>query len=143
MDFFNLLASKLTGSKIFGVSSFLYQAKMFNSPVSYAKELYEFFGVSETDYPYCAVGILADGRTRVYFSKEPLNNSTSVPYTHYTLSYNSELVSVTDAKIVVEWIKLKSVSAFTSNNANYTTVPGVYFANYQIENTDTVTCYKL
>lgn len=32
MNFFNLLASKITGSKMFGASTFVYQAKLFDKP---------------------------------------------------------------------------------------------------------------
>lgn len=111
---------------------------------SYDEELYEHFGMSKEEYPYLAIGILySSNKTRVYFSKEPLNNVTSVSYKHITVNTTSGLADVTDAKTVVEWVKSKFVAPFSFNSATWTTMAGTYFANYSIENTDTVTCYPL
>ncbi len=111
---------------------------------SYASELYSHFGMSKEEYPYVAVGVLySSNKTRVYFTKEPLNNVTRVSYKHVTANTTSGLADVTDAKTVVEWVKSKFVAPFSFNEGTWTTQDGTYFANYSIENTDTVTCYPL
>lgn len=110
---------------------------------SYAEELWTHFGMSEETYPWVAVGVLDNGSTRVYFSADKLNNKTTVKYKHITVTTTSGLEGVTDAKTVVEWVKSKFAAPFTFNDANFTTVAGTYFANYEIDETDTVKYYPL
>ncbi len=110
---------------------------------SYAPELYTHFGMSEETYPCVAVAVQEDGKTRVVFSQNPLNNTTNVAYKHFTIERTSGVSGVTDSKTVIEWVKTNIPSTTSMGSANWKTVAGTYFANYEIEETDTVKYYPL
>lgn len=110
---------------------------------SYADKIYEYYGLDKAAYPYLTVGILAEGRTRIYCSAEPLNTTDSKAYSHYTVSRTTGLVGETDVGVVFGWLKgaIQSIASLT--NAQYYLPEGTFFANYPIEETETVKYYPL
>ena len=109
---------------------------------SYADKIYEYYNIDKLTYPYLTVGVLSD-KTRIYFSAEPLDTTESKAYSHYTISKTKGLEDETDAGVVFGWIKGCVVSIPSLTDANYHLPNGVFFANYPIEETDTIKYYPL
>jgi hypothetical protein len=119
MDFFNLLASKLTGSKIFGVSSFLYQAKMLTQS-SASDILYKYFGVNKEEYKYVLAYITTSGYARVWFFN---NYSTS------KITYSGDMQMFTpeddiDINSMPEHTDYSAVATYLTTSLNTTIYSG-------------------
>jgi hypothetical protein len=110
---------------------------------SYADAIYEYYNIDKVAYPYLAVAILDTGKTRLIWSKEPLVLAESRAYYHKTADKTYGLVGETEASVVFGWLKGAISQGGTGSQANWHLTDGTWFANYPIEETDTIKCYLL
>lgn len=110
---------------------------------SYADAIYEYYNIDKVAYPCLAVAILDAGKTRLIWSKEPLVLAESRAYYHKTADRTNGLVGETEASVVFGWLKGAISQGGTGSQANWHLTDGTWFANYPIEETDTIKYYPL
>lgn len=110
---------------------------------SYADAIYEYYNIDKVAYPCLAVFVQNTKNTRVIRSTTPLVLNEGRPCEHYSVSKIRGLEGETDSGVVFGWLKgyISSMPSWTSEN--WFLSNGTYFANYPIEETDTVKYYPL
>jgi len=109
---------------------------------SYADAICEYFGIDKNTYPYIAVAVQDNGKTRIIYSNQPLSFNETKTYYHRSAGKTTGLVGETDNAVVFGWLKGYMSPSGTWSEANLL-VSGTYFANHPIEETDTVKFYPL
>ncbi len=109
---------------------------------SYADAICEYYGIDKNTFPYIAVAVQDDGKTRIIYSNQPLSFNETKTYHYRSAGKTTGLVGETDNAVVFGWLKGYMSPSGTWSEANRL-VNGTYFANHPIEETDTVKFYPL
>ena len=110
---------------------------------SYADKIYEYFNIDKTVYPCLAVAILDEGKTRFIWSTQPLILTENRAYRHKTIDNTNGLTGETEVSVVFGWLKGAISQGGTGTQASWHLTNGTWFANYPIEETDTIKYYPL
>lgn len=110
---------------------------------SFADKTYERFGIDKVAYPYLAIGVLSSNSTYIEFSEVPLSATEKRPSKYISRSTIEGIENETDNAVVYGWCVGKFPTNLVPTSITKILPDGVHFANYPIEETETVKYYPL